>query len=449
MTQTYPLPRRTFLKGLGTTMALPLLEAMQPQSVLAGDAPLKAPKRMAFIFFPNGAIMPDWAPRGEGTNYQLGPTLAPLEPLKDDVLLISGLTHDKARPNGDGPGDHARCAATYLTGAQAKKTGGADLHVGVSVDQVAASKLGHLTRLPSLELGTERGRNAGQCDSGYSCAYSSNISWKTPSTPMAKEVVPQLVFDRLFGAERDAAKGRALRELYRKSILDLVADDAQRLRDRLGKTDREKIEEYFTSVRELEQRIERAARDDRREVPEMDLPEGVPADYAEHVQLMYELMHLAFQTDTTRIITFMVGNAGSNRSYGMVGVREGWHQLSHHRNDRDKIEKLKRIDRFHVEQFAAFLKRLKATPEGKGTLLDNCMIVYGSAIADGNRHTHHDLPVVLAGRGGGTIPTGRHIRAERETPMANLFLSMLDRLGIHERQFGDSTGRFHPIDAKA
>jgi hypothetical protein len=444
----YQLPRRTFLKGVGTAMALPMLDAMCSSAVLAGESAAQTtPTRMAFVFFPNGAIMDSWTPEQEGADYELQPTLKPLEKFKADMNLITGLAQDNGRAKGDGPGDHARSAASYLTGAHPVKTSGANISVGISVDQAAAQEVGHLTKLPSLELGIERGRNAGSCDSGYSCAYSSNISWKTASTPMAKEIHPRLVFERMFGVGLEADKARRQRDHYRKSILDFVAEDAQRLDRQLGVVDRRKMEEYFTSVREIEQRIVRAEDVALQERPDMDLPEGVPSDLTEHIRLMYDLMVLAFRTDTTRIATFMVANEGSNRTYPMVKVTDGHHYLSHHQKDKEKIEKIQRIDEYLVEQFAYFLDQLKATPDGEGNLLDNSMICYGSGLSDGNRHRHDDLPIILAGRAGGTIQTGRHIRYKHETPMNNLFLSMLDRMNAEVAEIGDSTARLKEIDA--
>lgn len=443
------LQRRTFLKGLGAAMGLPLLEAMLPSSGFAAQS-AGLPRRMAFVFVPNGVIVPDWEPKGEGTNWQLSPTLEPLAKVKDKVSVCLGLAQDNARAKGDGPGDHARSSAAFLTGAHPVKTGGVDIKVGQSVDQVAAERIGKQTRLPSIELGTEGGRNAGQCDSGYSCAYSNNISWKSATTPMAKEINPRLVFERLFGSadDRDAAKGRAKRDEYRKSILDLVTDDAAQLKRQLGQTDRRKMDEYFSSVREIEQRIERAREDDsRRKIPDLSLPNGVPKQLDEHITLMFDLMTLAFQTDTTRVATFMMANEGSNRSYPMVGVNDGHHHLSHHQNKQDWVEKIKKIDKYLVGHFARFLEKLDGIREGSGTLLDQSMIVYGSAIADGNRHSHNDLPILLAGRGGGTISSGRKMSYPRDTPLNNLFLSLLDRMDSGVDQLGDSTGRLKGLDS--
>jgi len=402
---------------------------------------------MAFVFFPTGAIMPSWTPAEDGESYKLSKTLEPLAEFKGDMNVLTGLAQDNGRAKGDGAGDHARCASSYLTGAHPRKTSGADIHVGVSVDQVAAQKVGHLTKLPSLELGIEKGRNADNCDSGYSCAYSSNISWKTATTPMAKEIHPRLVFERLFGDAKQSEEGRERRDFYRKSILDLVANDADRLKAKLGITDRRKMDEYFSSVRDLERRVVRAEQQAERVRPDFEVPDGIPRDYQQHVRLMFDLMVLAFRTDVTRISTFMLGNAGSNRSYRMVGVSDGHHQISHHRNKKELIDKIQKIDGFLVGEFAYFLRKLKSVEEGTGTLLDHSMIMYGSGLSDGNRHHHHNLPVVLAGGGGGTIHTGRHISTGSETPLNNLFLSMLDRVGADVAKLGDSSGRLTVIDA--
>lgn len=438
------LPRRTFLRGAGLMMGLPLLQAMTP-TVRAAAA--SHPNRMAFVFFPNGAIMPSWTPSGEGHDYTLSETLSALEDFKDDINVITGLAQDMGRAHGDGAGDHARCASTYLTGAHPVKTSGENIKVGMSVDQVAANEIGKLTKLPSIELGIERGRNAGNCDSGYSCAYSTNISWKTASTPMAKETNPRSVFERLFGNGEPASEETQRRQFYRKSILDMVAADAAKLQKQLGKTDQRKMDEYFTSVRELEQRIERNEKLASTERPQLELPRSAPAELADHIRLMYDLQVLAFQTDTTRISSFMLGNAGSNRAYKMVNVSEGHHQLSHHRNKEDLMKKIQRIDRFLAEQFAYFLEKLRSVSEGEGTLLDNCMVMYGSGLSDANRHHHHNLPIVLAGGGGGTINTGKHLAFSSEIPLNNLFLSLLDRMDAKVDKLGDSSGRLTALDA--
>ena len=438
------IPRRRFLKGLGAAMALPMLDGMAPARAAAAATP---PVRAAFVFFPNGAIMPSWKPTGSGTDFELSQTLKPLEPFRSELNIFTGLAQDNGRAKGDGPGDHARCAASYLTGAHPVKTSGANIKVGVSVDQVAAQQIGKRTRLPSLEIGIERGRNAGNCDSGYSCAYSSNGAWKTATTPVAKEINPRAVFGRLFGSEEDA-QVRKRRNRIRKSILDLVAADAKRLQKTLGSNDKAKLDEYFTSVREIEQRIARAEQDAQQRRPkDVKVPGNTPRDLTKHVNLMYDLLALAFQTDTTRVSTYMLGNAGSNRTYPMVDVNAGWHSLSHHRKEQPKIDQLKRIDKWHVEQFARFLHKLQGIKEGDGTLLDNCMIMYGSGLGDGNAHTHDDLPIVVAGRGGRTMQTGRCVVAKEERPLNDLFLSMLDRLDAEVESIGDSKQRLTEIDA--
>ncbi|QGJ68415.1 Secreted protein containing DUF1552 [Planctomycetales bacterium 10988] len=438
------IPRRTFLKGIGVSLGLPYLEAMAPLAQAKTIA--TPPTRMAFVFFPNGAIMPNWRPEGEGKNFKFGKTMESLESLRDDITLITGLAHDKARSNGDGAGDHARCASSFLTGAQPVKTSGANIKVGISVDQVAAEQVGLATKLPSLEIGVERGRSAGSCDSGYSCAYSSNISWKTPSTPMAKEIVPRLAFERLFGSRQESKSSAQRRDFYRKSILDLVAEDAIELKQQLGSTDRRKVDEYFQSVRDLERQIHYSEEAGRDLGAVVDFPTENPGDRRTHIRLMYDLMTLAFQTDSTRIATFMLANAGSQGTYPMVEVNDGHHQLSHHRNDEEKVAKLSRIDRFLIDEFARFLEKMKSIPEGEGSLLDHSMIVYGSAISDGNRHRHEDLPIIMAGRGGNTIQSGRHINLHREIPMNNLFLSLLDRVGAKVESIGDSSGRLTALD---
>ena len=441
---TIRLSRRTVLAGAGCALALPLLEAMTPRRLLAAEA-AKPPVRMAFVSFPNGAIMDAWKPtRTDSGGFVLGETLKPLEDVFESVNVIAGLAQDNGRAKGDGAGDHARSSASLLTGAHPVKTSGSNIRVGQSVDQAAAERVGHLTRLPSLEIGLERGRDAGGCDSGYSCAYSNNISWKDATTPMAKEIHPRLVFERLFGNEQDT-KTLARRTRVRQSVLDLVSEQAADLKSRLGTADQQKVEQYFTSVREIEQRITRAEQTAKIERPEFDTPEDVPGDVVEHMRLMYDLMALAFQTDATRVITFMTANEGSNRSYKMVDVNDGHHEISHHQDDKDKVAKLKKIDLFLVTEFARFVKKLQATPDGNGTLLDNCMIMYASGLSDGNRHRHDDLPVVLAGKAGGAIDTGRFIDLDGETPLNNLFLSMLDRVGANVPSLGDSSGRLSAL----
>ena len=436
------LPRRTVLRGIGTALAVPWLEAMLP-SALAGTPSEKAPVRMLFLCAPNGKHMADWKPQSAGRDFELGPILAPVQPFKPTATLISGLTLNGGRALGDGPGDHARSCASFLTGAHPKKTHGKDIRSGVSVDQLAAQRIGGHTRFASLELGIERGAQAGDCDSGYSCAYSSHIAWRTPTSPVATEVDPRAVFDRLFGdGQRDPRSRIAQRRLRnRQSVLDFVLEDARRLQRQLGGADLRKLDEYFYAVRQIELRL---AADDK--LPKRELgvnysrPAGVPEDYQEHVRLQFDLLALAFQTDSTRIATFMFANEGSDRSYQEIGVTDGHHYLSHHGNHKQKKEKVSRINRYHVSQLAYLLERLSKVEEGGTNLLDNCMVLYGSGLSDGDRHNHDDLPIALFGRGRGALQTGQHIQCPAETPLANLYLSMLRVAGVSVPSFSDSTG---------
>ncbi len=438
------IPRRTFLKGFGAAISLPMLDSMAPIKTLASSAN-NSPIRMACMFVPNGIHMEEWKPSSEGAHYDLTRILKPLSPVKRDITILSGLTQDKGRANGDGAGDHARCAGVFLTGVQPLKSQGSEIRAGVSVDQFAAQKVGHKTRFASLELGTERGRQSGKCDSGYSCAYSNNISWRNATTPMAKETNPRAVFERLFGNDAQGEKNESLakRQRYRKSILDFVLDDARSLTRSVSGNDKVKLDEYLTAVREIEQRIEKSEKEHALKpniLANIEKPDGVPTDYGEHIRLMGDMMILAFQTDVTRISTFMLANAGSNRSYRNIGVSEGHHSLSHPQNDTVKLEKTSKINTFHVAQLSYIIQRMKSTREGEGSMLDNTMILYGSGISDGNKHNNENLPIVLAGRGGGLVQPGRHIQYREDTPLNNLFVSMLNQMGANTSSFNDSTG---------
>ncbi len=443
--------RRRFLRGLGTLMALPALEATAPFAARAAAVKTGAagslPLRMAFVYTPNGKNMAHWTPGKDGSSYDLSPTLAPLKDLQSEFQVISGLKHEKARANGDGGGDHARANASFLTGVQARKTAGADIRNGISIDQVAANDIGQLTRLPSLELSCDEARRAGNCDSGYSCSYQFNLAWKSETTPLAPERDPKLAFERLFGSggggsEEDAA--RAKREFFNKSVLDFVMEDARSLQKHLGYTDKQKLDEYLSSVRDIERRLTSADQFSK-SMPDYKKPTGIPESYQEHIRLMFDLQVLAFQTDTTRISTFLLAHDGSNRSFPEIGVPDAHHGISHHQRDAAKLEKIAKIDTYYSEQFAYFLQKLKSIKEGNGTLLDNCMIVFGSGISDPDRHNHDDLPVILAGGGGGTLKKGRHLRLREATPMCNLYLSMMDRMGVKTANFGDSTGKLEAI----
>ncbi|MBL8231665.1 MAG: DUF1552 domain-containing protein [Bryobacterales bacterium] len=437
------LRRRTFLRGLGTTVALPLLDAMTPAFAAPSKAGAKPPTRMAFVYVPNGIIMQDWTPSEEGASFAFKPIMSPMEPHRDKMLVLTGLTQNGGRALGDGPGDHARAAASFLTGMHPRKTAGADIKIGISVDQVAAQKIGAATRFASLELGLEDGRLVGSCDSGYSCAYSNNLAWRTENSPLPPEINPRLVFERLFGSgdEVEDATARARRLKYEKSILDSVAAETGSLKTTLGPTDQRKLDEYLHSVREIEKRIAANERDHQDVAPPFSKPAGAPLDYSEHCRLMYDLMTVAMQMDATRVITLMMGREGSSRAYREIGISDAHHPLTHHRNDETMVNKVKQINRYHVEQFAYFIQKLRNTPDGDGSLLDHSMIVYGSGLADGNRHTHHDLPVLLMGGGNGTLKPGRHVRYANDTPMNNLFVAMLDRMGVEVESLGDSKGK--------
>ena len=426
------ISRRTLLRGIGAAIALPALDAMLP----AFSTPAKSARRLVYIYVPNGIMMPQWTPATDGAAYDFPRILQPLEPYRDNLLVLSGLTHNTGRPLGDGDGDHARAAATYLTGVHPKKTDGTDIHAGISVDQIAAQNIGTSTKFASLELACEDGRLVGACDIGYSCAYSNSIAWRTPSTPLPPEINPRLVFERLFGAEDENPADRSRRLRDETSILDYVLDDASRLSGKLGVADRRKIDEYLSAVREIERRIQLAEQDNRQITPSIQKPQGYPASFDAYVKLMFDLLTVAFQTDLTRVSTFMMAREGSTRAYREIGVSDAHHPLTHHRGNLEWIEKVSRINTYHIEQFGYFLGKLRATPEGESSLLDNTVIVYGSGLSDGDRHDHADLPVLVAGGGLG----GRHIRYSKETPMNNLHLTLLDRLGVQTDSFGDSSG---------
>lgn len=441
--KTTKLSRRTFLSGLGVSIALPWLESMGPLTSWATAATTGVteqiiPNRMAFLYSPNGKIMERWTPEQVGANFELTEILKPLQNVKDKTLVLSGLTADKARANGDGGGDHARAMAAYLTGAQPRKTSGTDIHAGISVDQAAAVQIGDQTRLPSLELGIEKGYRAGNCDSGYSCVYSATMSWKSATQPLPKEVNPKLAFERLFSTEPNAQKLQ--RDAERKSILDFVKQDSQDLLHKVSGNDVRKLDEYFSAIRDIEKRIESSEKFPPIQSPDFNVPKDTPKDFQEHVRLMLDLIVLSFQTDITRIVTFALANEGSNKTYPTLSITDGHHNLSHHGGDTAKIDKIRKINIFHIEQLAYLLEKLDAIPEGEGTLLDHSMICYGSGNSDGNRHSHHDLPVLLSGGGCGTVQGGRHIQYPKETPINNLWLSMLNRMDVNLQQLGDSTG---------
>ncbi len=447
------LSRRTLLRGVGTALALPWMEAMASPTLAFGAGafgcnefkPEKPPVRMAFLYVPNGMHMPNWRPSDEGGEFVLPKVFEPVKKFRDQTTIISGLSLSGADAHGDGGGDHARSVAAFLTGAHPKKTDGSNIQNGVSVDQVAAKQIGDLTKIPSLELGTEASSPGGRCDTGYSCVYTSNISWRTETSPLPKETNPQSVFDRMFssGHSADDKKANELRNKNRKSILDFVKSDARALHNKLGASDRRKLNEYMYAVREVEKQLAGTEILDKPEedVPDFPRPAGVPRKYGEHIKLLFDMMVLAFQTDTTRTISFMYANAGSNRSYRNIGVSGGHHTLSHHNRDQAKQDQIAKINLYHMSLAEHLLERLSQIREGNKSLLDNCMIMYGSGIADGNSHAHRDLPIALFGNGGGLIRSARHLKVPRRTPLTNLYVSMLNGVGAKVDQFSDSTGR--------
>lgn len=436
VTKTH-LPRRTFLRGAGVAVALPWLESMVP--ALATAAEKKPPVRMAFVYVPNGVMMNHWTPATEGKAFEITRLLQPLEAYRSDMLVLSGLAH---KTGAGGAGDHARAGGTYLTGVRpARSTTAAQ--VGISVDQIAAQAIGRETRFPSLELGCEIARTVGSCDAGYSCAYVNSMAWSGPTTPLPPEINPRLVFERMYGTLNTSADPAVRLRLNqnRRSVLDFVNGRTKSLMSNVGPTDRRKIDQYLTSIREIEKRIQMAEASNQELTPSFEKPSGIPATFPEHVKLMHDLMVVAFQADLTRISTLMYSREGSTRSYPEIGFTDGHHTVSHHGNKPELMEKVAQINLFHVKQFADLVAKLKATPEGDGTLLDHSMIVYGSSLSDGNRHSHENLPVVVMGSGRGAIATGRHVKYEGAPPMTNLYLTMLDRMGVRAEKLGDSNGK--------
>ena len=451
--QKMNLSRRRFLKGVSACIALPAFESLMRGGYAAAATQgaaehvavtsTGAPLRMAYVYFPNGAIQPNWWPTGEEKSYELAKTMEPLADLKDKFQILAGLDQRNATPGPDGAGDHARASGSFLTSVRVKKTSGADIHAGISIDQVMANHIGHVTRYNSLELSCDAVRKSGNCDSGYSCAYQYNLSWQSPTTPVAPEPNPRLLFERLFGegAHGQRQQNIKLRREQQKSILDFVMDDAQGLDAELGNRDRAKLDEYLTSIRDIEKRIEEAERFSDTPDPDVSTPNGIPTSYQEYVQIMFDMLLLTFQTDTTRIATFLLANEGSNRPFPDIGIAEGHHDLTHHFNNPEKIEKVAKIDLFYAQQFARFLKKMDEAKDVDGnSLLHNSMIIYGSGNSDGNRHTHVNLPLILAGSGGGILEPARY-RQFGGKPLANLFLHLSERMGVPKMdRFGDSDG---------
>jgi hypothetical protein len=406
------------------------------------DSKAAPPVRLAWFYTPNGIDMRHWTPAAEGPFGPMTGILAPLEAVKKDVLVLSNLTANWGRPLLVGAGDHGRALAAYMSGVQVYRTAGADLKLGVSPDQLAASVNGHLTKLPSLEIGLEEIRQAGNCDNGYSCAYAYNVSWKTETQPLPPISDPRIMFERLFGSDVvEAPAARARRLAMRRSILDDVMVDTTKLQSTLGGSDRRKVDEYLTSVREIEQQVARAERDGLVIDPGMEKPFGVPTEFPDYFRLMTDMMILAFKADVTRVSTMIVGREGSVRAYPEIGVPDGHHPLTHHQGNMEMLAKVRQINELHARLFAEFLVKMKNTKEGDSNLLDQSLIVYGSGLSDGNVHTHDQLPTLLAGRGGGVVTPGRHIIYQRETPVTNLFATMLEYAGVRPDHVGDSTGR--------
>lgn len=443
------LSRRHFLRAAGVGIALPVFESFRPVRLIAAGPEAKlavtatgAPLRTAFVYFPNGAIPAQWWPTGDGADFKLSRTLAPLEPLRKHVQVLGGLDHKTAEAGPDGGGDHARANGTFLTATRLKKSS-TDIKAGVSIDQAMAKEIGHLTRFPSLELTCDSVSRTTGCDSGYSCAYQFNISWSSPTTPKTAEGNPRFLFERLFGAGKPGGRqaNADRRRDEDKSVLDFVLDDAKAMQKRLDPADRTKLDQYLTGVREIEARIQKAERFGTAHDPAVETPVGIPQDYAEYLALMFDMMTLAFQTDTTRVATLLLAHDGSNRSFDHIGIVEGHHDLTHHMNRKDWMDKVADIDLWYATQFAKFLDKLDQTKDVDGkSLLHNSMIVYGSGNADANRHTHTNLPILLAGGGGGTLTPGRYVK-HGSKPATNLFLGLAQRLGVTKLdRFGDSTG---------
>jgi len=454
------ISRRTMLRGLGTAIALPALEAMLPRSgfgaTVAAAAP--GPKRLAWIYVPNGVDMSSWKPTKVGADFELTPTLAPLAKFKDKMMVLSGLACEKANPNGDGPGDHARAMAAYLTGVQPRKSEGANIHLGVSADQAAADKIGYLTRFPSLEMGLEEGSQGGRCDSGYSCSYLHNLSWRNETTPVVKDCLPQSVFDRLFAAgdPNESAAAKARRQERQKSVLDFAISDAKALQTKISSTDKRKLDEYFSSIREIETRITKASTEAAIKPPAGAVrPEAIDlhgstkklgvstssSTYDTHLPLMLDMMVLAFQCDLTRVITLPFADEESNQTYPWADAPVPHHGTSHHMGDPAKIAMLAKINLYHMKHFVSMLERLDKIQEGNGSILDNSLIAYGSGNSDGQRHNHDNLPLLLMGKAGGTVRSGRHLQFDPNTPITNLWLSMLEHTGVSRDKLGDSTGK--------
>ena len=443
------ISRRTILHGLGATVALPLLDAMIPALTAAVDTPAKPIRRLGVVYHPNGVIYDKWLPNGVGAEFELSPTLAGLQPFRDKLIVVTGLSMDQAEALGDGGGDHSRACGGYLNGVHVRKSDTV-VEAGMSMDQIAARAFERETQLSSLQLQMDENSIIGSCDVGYSCAYSSTISWLTPTLPLMTENNPRVVFERLFGASDSTdPKVRAARLHQDRSILDSVTDRVKQLQRRLGAADNRRVTDYLTSLRDVERRIQKTEEQSAKEVPDVARPAGIPESFDDHAHLLYDLQLLAYQSDITRVSTFMYGREQSPRPYPQIGVPEPHHPVTHHQNDPEKMAKCAKIQQYHLKLFADYLEKLRNTPDGDGSLLDHVMILYGAAISNSDRHTHGPLPTLLVGGGAGTLKGGRHLVYPEHTPLTNLQLTMLNLLGVPTDKLGDSTGQFKELSGLA
>jgi hypothetical protein len=439
------LPRRTFLRGVGATMALPLLDAMVPALSALSTTAAAPVRRLGFVYIPNGAVMQQWTPAETGRGFALSPILQPLAPYKDQLTVVTGLAHGQAEPLGDGNGEHSRASATWLNGVHPKQTEGADVQAGMTADQIAAATLGRDTPMPSLELAIDLDGMVGNCENGYSCVYLNTVAWRSSTMPLPMENNPRVVFERLFG-DGGTPQQRAAEMRRDRSILDSVTDDLAELERVVGGGDRARLDQYFDSVRALERRIQLSeAQGADAELPDLARPVGIPGTYEDHVKLMFDLLALAYQADITRVFTFMLGRELGGRTYPHLGVPDPHHGLSHHRNDPEKLDKLARINTYHMGLFAHFLANLQSTEDGDGSLLDHSMVMYGGGLGDSNDHAHFDLPELVVGGGAGALRGGRHLRYPKDTPVNNLLVSMLGKAGVPAERFGDATGQIKEL----
>ena len=437
------ISRRTVLRGMGTAIALPLLDAMIPAlAPAAASAPVR---RFGVVYHPNGVIYDQWLPKGAGSGFELSPTLKGLEPFKDKLIVVTGLFSDQAEANGDGGGDHSRACGSYLTGVHVKKSD-SNVENAVSMDQIAAQAFEQETQLSSLQMTADENSLLGSCDLGYSCAYSSTLSWLTPTLPLMAENNPRVLFERMFGASDSTdPRVRASRLRQDKSLLDSVNERVNQLQRKLGAADNRKVNDYLASLRDVERRIQKAEEQSSKELPDVPQPAGIPDNFDAHVRLLYDLQLLAYQSDITRVITFMYGREQTSRPYPQIGIPEAHHPLTHHQNNPEKMEKCARIQRYHIALFADYLEKLRNTPDGDGSLLDHMIILYGSGISNSDRHTHGPLPAFLVGGGAGTLKGGRHLVYPEHTPLTNLQLTLLNKLGVPVEKLGDSTGQFREL----